>query len=87
MEVHKSRTMGSVPDRGIQLGSSVDFWVLVFADFVRGAERQEGEGEAEGGREGRGGLGEGISVDVPSNGIRNSELHVSSTLAVPYLFS
>jgi hypothetical protein len=64
MEVHKSRTMGSVPDRGIQLGSSVDFWVLVFAHFVRGAERQEGEGEAEGCRDGRERLGGWISVDV-----------------------
>ena len=64
--MHKSRTMGTVPDRGIQLGSSVDFRVVVLAEFVLGAERQEEEGEAEGCREGRRGLGGWISVEVPS---------------------
>jgi len=64
--VPNSRTMGTVPDRGIQLGSSVGFRVGVFVDFVRGVERYEGKGEAEGGREGRGRLGGWISVEVLS---------------------
>jgi hypothetical protein len=39
--VHKSRTMGAVQNCGIQLGSSVGYWVGGFAKFVLGASGQK----------------------------------------------
>jgi hypothetical protein len=41
MEVHKSRTMETVQDCGIQLGFSVGYWVGDFAEFVLGASGQK----------------------------------------------
>ena len=75
-----SRTMGTVPDRGIQLGSSVGFRVGDLAEFFLGAERWKEKGEAKGCRERRGRLEAWFLKEVPFNRIRKLEITCNMSL-------